>query len=217
VVRWISTLLILIGGIVMSYPFWSGAYASIQQNRLSDELVMDTRAFATAARTIAQTSLPEVRLRRLAQAFDRRLRVGQPVGRLLIPRIGLSRVVLQGERRAASGVAGNDRDLLRSGPVHYGLTPLPGAGEPFAVAGHRTTYGAPFFRLDELLAGDRMTVVTPYARLRYQVMKKTFVRPDDVSVLRDRGYAIVLTTCHPPYSASRRLIVWGDLVSFSFR
>lgn len=202
----------------MSYPFWSGAYASVQQGRLNTELAADTRAFAETVRdTISKTLSPQAKLRRLADAFGRRLPVGHPVGRLLIPRIGLDQVVLQGERRAATGVAGNDPGLLRSGPVHYGLTPLPGAGEPFAVAGHRTTFGAPFFRLNELRKGDRVTVVTPYARLDYEVMKLTVVQPSDVSVLRDRGYALVLTTCNPPYSASTRLIVWADVISFRFR
>jgi sortase A len=218
VVRWTSTVLILVGGIVMSYPFWSGAYASIQQGKLSSQLATDTRAFSgTVKDTIEQTLPRDEKLRQLAQAFGKRLEVGRPLGRLLIPRIGLNRVVLEGERRAATGIAGNDHDLLRSGPVHYGLTPLPGEGEPFAVAGHRTTYGAPFFRLNELSRGDRIDVVTPYARLRYRVKKLTVVQPSDVSVLRDRGYALVLTTCNPPYSASNRLIVWADLESFSFR
>jgi len=202
----------------MSYPFWSGAYATIQQDRLQAELASDTRAFAaTVNRTIEQTLLPEDRLRALAGGFRRRLKVGRPAGRLLIPKLGLNKVVLEGERRAAKGVAGNDRDLLRSGPVHYGLTPLPGGGEPFAIAGHRTTYGAPFLRLDRLRRGDSVVVVTPYARLRYRVRKLTVVQPTDVSVLRDRGYALVLTTCHPPYSATRRLIVWADLASFRLR
>jgi sortase A len=95
--------------------------------------------------------------------------------------------------------------------VHYGNTPLPGEGEPFAVAGHRTTYGAPFNRLDALEEGDPIFVETPYATFRYSVAKTTEVMPDDTAVLRDRGYALVLTTCTPLYSASRRLIVWATL------
>ena len=216
--RWTSTVLVLVGGIVMSYPFWSGAYASVQQGRLNSQLVTETRAFSGAVKNaIDQTLPPQEKLQRLAEAFGRRLEVGHPLGRLLVPRIGLNQVVLEGERRAATGIAGNDHGLLRSGPVHYGLTPLPGEGEPFAVAGHRTTYGAPFFRLNELRRGDRIDVVTPYALLRYRVKKLTVVQPSDVSVLRDRGYALVLTTCNPPYSATTRLIVWADLDSFRFR
>ena len=98
-----------------------------------------------------------------------------------------------------------DKELLKRGPVHYGVTPLPGAGEPFAVAGHRTTYGAPFSRLDALREGDKMIVETPYARFDYKVAKTTVVLPNDVTVLADRGYGLVLTTCTPRYSASHRL------------
>ena len=98
-----------------------------------------------------------------------------------------------------------------SGPVHYAVTPLPGAGEPFAVAGHRTTYGAPFYKLDRLRAGDPIYVDTPYARFRYSVVKTTTVDPKDIGVLSDRGYGLVLTTCTPPYSAAHRLVVWAKL------
>jgi sortase A len=95
--------------------------------------------------------------------------------------------------------------------VHYGNTPLPGVGEPFAVSGHRTTYGAPFFKLDKLRKGDPIYVETPYARFRYKVAKTTVVDPTDIGVLEDRGYGLVLTTCTPPYSAAHRLIVWATL------
>ena len=95
--------------------------------------------------------------------------------------------------------------------MHYAVTPLPGVGDPFAVAGHRTTYGAPFYRLDKLERGDAIIVDTPYARFRYAVAKTTVVLPTDVGVLFDRGYGLVLTTCTPPYSASHRLIVWAVL------
>ncbi len=52
---------------------------------------------------------------------------------------------------------------------------------------------------------------TPYGKFRYAVAKTTTVLPSDVGVLRDRGYGLVLTTCTPPYSASRRLVVWATL------
>ena len=150
-------------------------------------------------------------VRRLGAQYRRGLRAGDPVGSLRIPRIGLDQLILQGH--AVRGGLDPDADtaLLRKGPVHYAVTPLPGLGEPFAVAGHRTTYGAPFFKLDRLRRGDAVFVVTPYATFRYAVVKTTTVKPSDVSVLGDRGYGLVLTTCTPPYSAARRLIVWATL------
>jgi len=219
--RRLSSCLVIIGGVVLAYPFWSAGYAHVQQGRLSQglrtsEIAFDRSMRADAAQ-LAAIKDPRKRLRRLAETFAADLRPGAAVGRLRIPRIGLDTVVLEGAHRPPSLGRGNDQGLLRSGPVHYGLTPLPGAGRPFAVAGHRTTFGAPFYRLDRLRPGDTISVVTPYARMVYRVAKTTVVRPSDVWVLSDHGYDLVLTTCHPPYSADHRLIVWAQLASFALR
>jgi len=125
-------------------------------------------------------------------------------------------VILEGHRATSLG-GGTDGDLLRKGPVHYGFTPLPGAGRPFAVAGHRTTFLAPFYDLNKLHAGDGITVTTPYGEFTYSVVKLTEVKPSDTSVLLDRGFDLVLTTCNPVGYASQRLIVWAKLESFAFR
>jgi sortase A len=220
-VRRASSVLLVVGGLVLAYPLWSGAYAWVHQGRLDNELRAEARSFQTSAaaeiETIKQLRTPELRLRRLAEAFGKRLEVGRPVGRMTIPRIGLDTPVLEGERKPLALASDTDQGLLRYAPVHYGLTPLPGAGRPFAVAGHRTTYGAPFMQLDDLRPGDKVIVTTPYARLRYAVAKKSVVKPSKVTVLYDRGYDLVLTTCHPPYSARSRLIVWGKLTDFVLR
>jgi sortase A len=215
--RRLGDILLIAGGLILAYPFWSAGYAQVQQSRL-DAAYQDTSshfAEVTARAGSAQPqSVPDSEIvRRLAAAYGRGLESGDAIGRLKIPRISLDRLVQQGVGGPTSIDPDGDRALLRSGPVHYAVTPLPGGGEPFAVAGHRTTYGAPFARLDELRPGDAIFVETPYDRLRYSVVKKTVVKPTDVSVLLDRGYALVLTTCTPPYSASRRLIVWGSLES----
>lgn len=215
-VRRLADILLIAGGLVLAYPFWSAGYAQIQQSRLDTAYRERSTAFVaavgaspdTGVRDVSQTEL----VRRLAVLYGRSLKTGDPVGRLRIPRLGLDRLVQQGAPGRAGLDPDGDRALLRSGPVHYGMTPLPGAGEPFAVAGHRTTYGAPFYKLDRLKRGDPIYVETPYAKLRYKVERTTVVRPDDIGVLYDRGYGLVLTTCTPPYSASHRLIVWSSLV-----
>lgn len=214
-VRRLADILLIAGGLVLAYPFWSAGYAQVQQTRLDATYRDDSAAFSTVAAANVDTrtrDLPTAEIvRRLAVLYGGRLKAGDPIGRLRIPLIDLDRLVQQGARGSASLDPDADRALLRNGPVHYGLTPLPGAGEPFAVAGHRTTYGAPFYKLDRLKRGDRIFLDTPYARFRYVVAKTTVVLPDDVGVLRDRGYGLVLTTCTPPYSASHRLIVWAVL------
>ncbi len=217
--RWMrlaGDLLLIAGGLVLAYPFWSAAYAQIQQSRLdstyrdqSAAFLQSVSSFDTRPRGVPTDEV----VRRLAVRYGRRLEAGDPIGRLRIPRIGLNRLVQEGVGGRLALDPDGDRSLLRSGPVHYAMTPLPGAGEPFAVAGHRTTFGAPFYKLDLLRRGDAVLVDTPYARFRYEVAKTTTVLPSNVGVLLDRGYGLVLTTCTPRYSASHRLIVWAKLES----
>ena len=220
--RWahiVGDLLLVVGGLVLAYPYWSSAYAHVQQGRLDDSYALQAESYRAATFTLPATRprgvSPEERVRRLAGLFADTLERGDPVGRLRIPAIDVDSLVQHGVRGPQSLDPDGDRVLLRNGPVHYGDTPLPGAGEPFAVAGHRTTYGAPFNRLAELRAGDVVFMDTPYARFRYTVTKTTVVEPTDTGVLLDRGYGLVLTTCTPMYSASHRLIVWAQLESFT--
>jgi sortase A len=127
---------------------------------------------------------------------------GQPVGDIRIPVIGVNQVVVEGT---------NTPDL-RKGPGHYIGTPLPGQGGNAAVAGHRTTYGHPFYNLDAVKVGDPIVVTTPQGIFVYDITKSWVVSPSDTSVVRN-VYAnlITLTTCNPRFSASTRLIVRGQL------
>jgi sortase A len=121
-----------------------------------------------------------------------------------IPKIDLNQVVVEGV-----GVP-----ELKKGPGHYPSTPLPGRPGNAGVAGHRTTYGAPFGRLDELAAGDSIEVETLEGAFTYRVTEVTVVSPDQRSVLYPTSDSrLTLTTCHPKYSASRRLIVVAALVA----
>ena len=214
-------MLFVLGGILLAYPLWSGAYTQVQQQRLS-------RAFDSQSATFAQTLAaqrpskdyrppPALQLQRAAQLFASSLKQGDPVARLAIPRIGVDVVVTQGVTGNGALDTWSDHDQLRNSPVHYGTTPLPGLGQPFAIAGHRTTYGAPFLKLDSLRPGDEIKVETAYADFVYAVSKTTIVDPGDDSVLLDRGYDLVLTTCTPLYSSSQRLIVWAMMTSFEVK
>ena len=216
--RWLrlaGDLLLIVGGLLLAYPFWSAAYAQVQQSRLDSTYRTQSAAFVRSLTGDVDTRThvvpTEELVRRLSVRYGRGLKAGDPIGRLRIPKIGLDRLIQQGAGGRLALDPGGDTGLLRNGPVHYAMTPLPGGGEPFAVAGHRTTYGAPFNKLDKLRRGDGIFVDTPYAKFRYSVSKTTTVLPADVGILLDRGYGLVLTTCTPLYSASHRLIVWAAL------
>jgi sortase A len=124
------------------------------------------------------------------------------VAHLVIPKIGVDQIVVE-------GVGVGD---LQKGPGHYTKTPLPGEPGNAAIAGHRTTYGAPFYHLDELAAGDDVFITTRAGKFRYQVTGSSIVKPSDVSVLNPSpDNRLTLTTCNPRFSAAQRLVVVGVL------
>lgn len=127
---------------------------------------------------------------------------GQALGIIKIPAIALEKVVVQ-------GVGETD---LRAGPGHYPETPLPGQAGNSAIAGHRTTYGAPFYRLNELVSGDPILITTRQGAFRYVVQQTMVVDPNDAAVIGPTpGNHLTLTTCTPRYSAAQRLIVVASL------
>lgn len=129
---------------------------------------------------------------------------GQPLGIIQIPRIGVDKVFVQGVGTAD----------LREGPGHYPGTPLPGERGNAAIAGHRTTYGAPFYNLNELSHGDRILITTPQGAFRYDVDRTFVVDPSDTSVLAPTATPeLTLTTCTPRFSASQRLILRATLLT----
>jgi len=127
---------------------------------------------------------------------------GDAIGKLTIPSIGVSRFMVEG----------TDTATLRRGPGHYPSTPLPGERGTAAIAGHRTTYGAPFRRLDRVRRGDRVIVDMPYGRFVYRAQGTRVVDDQDLSVLRRKRYGrLVLSACHPLYSAAQRIIAFARL------
>jgi sortase A len=128
---------------------------------------------------------------------------GDAIGRIEIPAIGVKDYVVEG----------TDTANLRKGPGHYPETPLPGERGTAAIAGHRTTYGAPFRHVDELKRGQVIKIDLPYGRYVYRVERVKIVDDSDFSVLRKRRYdRLVLSACHPLYSAAQRVIVFARLV-----
>ncbi len=115
------------------------------------------------------------------------------VGMLRIPKIGVRQVVVQG----------TSHDDLEKGPGHYPATGFPGQGRAIAIAGHRTTWGAPFRHLDRLHRGDRIVL----CGVPYRITIVYVVNADAWEILDGHGERLILTTCHPVYSASHRLVV----------
>lgn len=111
-------------------------------------------------------------------------------------------------------VQGTDTRSLEEGPGHYPSTAFPGMGETVAIAGHRTTYLAPFRFLNQLTRGDRIVVTMPYGRFTYVVQFQRVVVPTDWAITDNHGYdRLVLSACNPLYSASQRIVVFARLGS----
>ena len=145
------------------------------------------------------------------QAYrERRITVGQGLTRLRIPKLGVDVLVVEGPTTKA----------LRAGAGHYLGTPLPGEPGNVAIAGHRTTYGRPFSRIDEMEPGDVVELESPFAVFTYRVMREAdghenpwVVPPTAVEVVGQRGadHWLTLTTCHPKGSNRKRLILRLEL------
>jgi sortase A len=128
---------------------------------------------------------------------------GDAIGRIELPAIGVEDYVVEG----------TDTGNLRKGPGHYPETPLPGERGTSAIAGHRTTYGAPFRDIDDLSRGNVIRLDMPYGRYVYRVERTKIVDDSDFSVLRKVPYdRLVLSACHPLYSAAQRVITFARLV-----
>jgi sortase A len=141
-----------------------------------------------------------------AKSYQRSLKTGGPVGRLRIGRLGLDIYVVQG----------TDHESLKKGPGHYIDSALPGQGKLIYVAGHRTTYLAPFAHINDIRNGDYMTLDVPYGTFEYRAVRHYVVAADDLAVLRNTGKEILrLQACHPRFFATHRYIVDAALVSFT--
>ena len=204
----LSGLLLLIdGGVTI---FWqepvTAAIGAIQRHDADKEFLSYKTAPLTQIQTKALKSLksPRQKIRYLAREDLSRIKAGDAIGQIDIPRIGHTYNVIQ-------GTATSD---LEAGPGHYPGTALPGMGQTVGVAGHRTTYLAPFRFINQIAKGDRIIVTMPYGTFTYVVQYHRIVLPTDVNVVDDVGYErLVLSACDPIYSATHRWIVFAKLQS----
>ena len=201
-----GVLLLLDAGLTLAWqePI-SAIQASREQAALRDRLAgLDERAQADKRMLAPAGNIGDARrsMAQLAKLQRRRDGKGDPVGRLRMPTLHRSYVVVEG----------TDVGTLRKGPGHYPKTPLPGEGGTVAVAGHRTTYGAPFRSVDQLRRGDELTMDMPYGRFTYRVDKVQVVSPNATWITRRRKREqLVLSACHPLYSAAKRIAVFSTL------
>ena len=226
--RRLGTVLVVLGAILIAYAaavvLWrdpaTDLYARWQQDRLDNALAKEFVEYRAAAvrygpgvskrdpldgkRQAAVAADLEAAVAANALRLQKRLRLGQPLGRIEIPKLDVDAVFVHGTRWA--------QDLSR-GPGHYAETPLPGRGRTVAIAAHRTTFGAWFRHIDDLARGNVIELRLPYATFRYRVFAHKVVEADDWSIIRDRGFdTLVLSACHPLYSAANRWVVYGRLV-----
>ena len=187
----------------------STVYGSIQQSKAEDELAELEDRFPARAdlREVERVEGVRKKVEILAGRFAKQARNGEAIGRLRIPRIDLNVVAVEG----------TDTASLQKGPGHYPETPFPGQGGTSAIAGHRTTYLAPFRHLDQLERGDEIQIEMPYANFAYRVQKTRVVDDSAVGIIHKVGYErLVLTACHPLYSAAQRIAAFAKLSEVSF-
>jgi sortase A len=186
----------------VAYQLWgTGLAESRSQDRLRSDFLdaLEAPTTTTASTTPPSTSPGETTTTLSAAPPPPS---GEAVAIIRIPKIGVEKAVVEGV-----GV-----NSLKQGPGHYPTTPLPGQPGNAAIAGHRTTYGAPFFRTDELEPGDLIQVTTRQGEFTYKVREKKVVKPTQNEVLNPSDENLLtLTTCNPRFSAAQRLIIVSEL------
>jgi sortase A len=207
--RTLGTFLALAGALTLVWallvwqwqdPF-TALYTKWKQRQLTSQYNKLNRSFPQA---ISNES-PSAERRSIALAAKRyRLSAkrGQAIGRLRIPRMGVNMIF----------VNGTDHDSLKKGPGRDGRTFMPGENRLVYIAGHRTTYLAPFSDIDSLRQGDRVTLEVPYGTFVYTVTRHRIVKATDLSVLRSPRHELLeLQACHPRFFASHRYIAYARL------
>ena len=144
------------------------------------------------------------RIAYLARQERAEVKTGDAIGLLQMPKISATYTVVQG----------TDTSSLEKGPGHYPQTAFPGVGQTVAIAGHRTTYLAPFRNINQMDPGDRIILTMRYARFTYVVQYHRVVPPNAWWITRNQGYErLVLSACNPLYSASQRIVVFARVQS----
>ncbi len=188
-------------------PF-TALYTHWQQHQLAQSLDRELAAYRPLGAGAGGAAAERRAVALDAQRFRREARPGQAIGRIEISRIGLHMVL----------VDGTDHDSLKKGPGRDARSAMPGQSRLVYIAGHRTTYLAPFSHIDAIRPGDAITLQMPYATFTYRAFTHRVVSADNLSVLKSpRHEQLELQACHPRFFATHRYIVYARLVSVAPR
>jgi sortase A len=182
-------------------PF-TALYTKWKQHELASQYDKQARSFDAS---ISGGSLGAERkdIARAAKRYRASAKRGQAIGRLRVPRMGVNLIL----------VNGTDHDSLKNGPGRDQRTFMPGENRLVYIAGHRTTYLAPFSHINEIRPGDRITIEVPYGTFIYTATRHRIVKATDLSVLRSPRHELLeLQACHPRFFASHRYIAYARLI-----
>jgi sortase A len=214
--RWLSGLLILAGlalaGDVVATLVWqepvTAVIATVRRADINQRWARRVPLNRADRAELNSIRGMDSRLAFLAAHEAATVPAGAALGTLAIPAIGARYEFIQGTTSSS----------LALGPGHYAGTDLPGEGGTVAIAGHRTTYLAPFREINQLKAGDVIKVFMPYGAFTYLVQSSQIVAPDDWAIIHPRGDdRLVLSSCNPLFSAAQRIAVFARLAAFTPR
>ena len=182
-------------------PF-TALYTKWKQHQLASQYEKRTQSFEPSISGVTVAAERES-IAREAKRYRTSSARGEVIGRLRVPRMGVNMLL----------VNGTDHDTLKKGPGRDNRTFMPGENRLVYIAGHRTTYLAPFSHIDRLRSGDRVTIEVPYGTFIYAVTRHRIVKSTDLSVLRSPRHELVeLQACHPRFFASHRYIAYARLL-----
>jgi sortase A len=209
-IRLLGTVLAVAGALTLVWallvwqwqdPF-TGLYTKWKQRQLASQYDERTRSFEPKISGDTQATERES-IAREAKRYRKSSKRGEVIGRLRVPRMGVNMLL----------VNGTDHDTLKKGPGRDLRTFMPGENRLVYIAGHRTTYLAPFSHIDRLKSGDRIRIQVPYGTFIYAVTRHRIVKSTDLSVLRSPRHEVVeLQACHPRFFASHRYIAYAKLL-----
>ena len=209
-VRLFGTLLTIAGVLTLLWalvvwqwqdPF-TALYTTWKQHQLASQYDKRKSSFKPAISGDTQAA-EKASIAREAKSYRQSSTRGEVIGRLRVPRMGVNMLL----------VNGTDHETLKKGPGRDPRTFMPGQGRLVYIAGHRTTYLAPFSHIDRLRRGDLVTIEMPYATFVYRITGHRIVPSNDLAVLASHGReALELQACHPRFFATHRYIAYAVVV-----